>query len=359
MKFAFWGCLLGSALFLSACTSDSTAGKTAMVSTASTSLPDRPEFAQLDSSNVLGTIAFGSCNHEYDQQPMWDFILQENPDLWIWLGDNIYGDSEDMSVLQAKYDQQLDNPDYQTLYRQVPIIGTWDDHDYGVNDGGKEFPQREASAELMMNFLNVPADAPQRQRPGTYSRYTLGTDSQLVKIILLDARYFRDELVQKGRGYGANATGDILGEAQWTWLAEELANSTAQVNIIGSGIQMIPEQHRFEKWANFPTARKRLLELIVSSKIANPILISGDRHIGEISKLDIQGDDSPIYEITSSGLTHSYEKAKGEKNRYRISELIGEKNFGLLHLDWSGDQVQIKTQLKGLENKLHDEVAIQ
>ncbi|MEO1436453.1 MAG: alkaline phosphatase D family protein [Bacteroidota bacterium] len=355
MKFHFLSLLGGLAVFFAACTSDRS---TKQIASAATPFSERPAHAALDSTQVLQTIAFGSCNNQSRPQPMWASILNENPDLWIWLGDNIYGDSEDMSVIQQKYDQQLDHPEYQKLYSQVPLIGTWDDHDFGVNDGGNEYPKREETATLMLDFLQVPAAAPQRQRPGTYSSYTIGPDSQSVKIILLDARYFRDAPVKATKGYGLNEIGTILGEAQWAWLEEELNNSTAQVHIIGSGIQMIPEQHRFEKWANFPNERKRLLELIASSKIAHPILISGDRHIGEVSKLEIDDAVWPIYEITSSGLTHSYEKAKGEKNRHRVSKLIGEKNFGLLHLDWSGEQVQIKTQLKGLENKLHDEIVL-
>jgi len=64
------------------------------------------DFKTSDSQSF--TIAFGSCNKEDQPQPMWKEILNHNPDLWVWLGDNIYGDSQDPQVLQKKYQTQLE-----------------------------------------------------------------------------------------------------------------------------------------------------------------------------------------------------------------------------------------------------------
>src|SRR5687768_16983467 len=89
--------------------------------------------------------AFGSCNRQNLPQPLWDVIARDEPDLWIWLGDNIYGDTNDMVVLKAKYDQQLQQEGYRRFTAQVPVIGTWDDHDYGRNDANKSYPYKKAS----------------------------------------------------------------------------------------------------------------------------------------------------------------------------------------------------------------------
>lgn len=98
------------------------------------------------------TIAFGSCNRQNLPQPLWDVIANDKPDLWIWLGDNIYGDSNDMAVLKAKYDLQANQESYKRLTAQTPVIGTWDDHDFGRNDAGKTYPFKKESQQLALNF---------------------------------------------------------------------------------------------------------------------------------------------------------------------------------------------------------------
>ena len=101
-----------------------------------------PIMAQNQSSKTLGVIAFGSCSHETDTAQLWNDIIALKPNLWIWMGDNIYGDTHDMALMKQKYDIQKQNPEYQRLVKTCPVIGTWDDHDYGINDGGKNFSKR-------------------------------------------------------------------------------------------------------------------------------------------------------------------------------------------------------------------------
>lgn len=308
---------------------------------------------QFDKNRILDTIALGSCSRQDMEQVMWPAVIANKPDIWIWLGDNIYGDTEDMELMEAKYLEQKNNSDYQTLRAQCPIVGIWDDHDFGVNDGGKAFSKKEESRDLLFDFLDVPKEDSARNRKGAYQAYTMGQPGKLVKVILLDARYFRDDLLNSktsGRRYDPNPQGDILGEAQWQWLESELTNSTAQVHLIGSGIQIIPEEHGFEKWGNLPQARSRLLELIRKTNPAHTIFMSGDRHIAEISKLELEGLSSPVYEITSSGLTHAYEAVGNEPNKFRVSELIGKKNFGLVLINWESPEPKIALEVRGENN---------
>jgi alkaline phosphatase D len=308
----------------------------------------------LERQTTLQTIAFGSCNRQSSPQDMWRDVIANDPDLWIWLGDNIYGDSEDMDVLEAKYQMQKSNQLYTQLRKTTPVVGIWDDHDYGVNDGDKTYAKKDESKELMLNFLDVPPDAPVRQRRGAYQAYTFGPVGRQVKVILLDARYFRDEL-EKGTGgqrYKPNPAGDILGDAQWAWLEEELTDSQAQLHLIGCGIQMIPEEHPFEKWANFPAARQRLFDVLQKTKPAKAILLSGDRHIAEISKMELPLLDYPLYDVTSSGMTHAYTGAGEEPNRHRVGALIKQKNFGILRIDWAGSRPTVTAEIRGLGNGL-------
>ncbi len=310
----------------------------------------------MNTSQVLSTIALGSCNKQDAKQDMWPYIQQNDPQLWIWLGDNIYGDSEDMQVMKNKYLQQKFGTAYTSFRQAIPVVGIWDDHDYGANNAGKEFPKRAESQALMLDFLDVTADAAVRKQAGAYQSYTFGPQGKQVKVILLDSRYHRDApTINPNRPptYLPNEDGTILGQAQWQWLEKELANSEAQVHLIGNGIQVIPQDHDYEKWFNFPKEREKLFTLLAKYQVAHPILLSGDRHIAEISKLPIEGLSSSVYELTTSGMTHSYEKVGEETNRHRVSKLIGKRNFAVIKIDWEAQPLKIDLEVRGLKNVIH------
>ncbi len=279
-------------------------------------------------------------------QPLWDDILSLSPDLWIWLGDNIYGDTEDMSELKAAYDLQLKNAEYQQLISTTPVMATWDDHDYGKNDAGNEYAMRDESQRLFADFFSLSSTHPVRQHAGVYHAGMFNFDGIKVKVIMMDTRYFRDAIERKNRRYQPNTTGTMLGEMQWKWLEEELASSDADINIIGSSIQVLSAEHPFEKWANFPHEAEKLLDLI--NKYDKPvILLSGDRHIAEVSEIELEGYPYPLVDITSSGMTHSYEGVGDEPNALRVSPLIGQKNFGTIRLKDEAGVLTLELTLYG------------
>ena len=310
-----------------------------------------------DNKKEMSTIALGSCNDQARSQEIWQYIVANQPELWVWLGDNIYADTEDMKVMADKYNQQKSNQGYQSLIKTCPIIGIWDDHDYGINDAGIEYAKKIESKKLMLDFLDVPKNADVRKkRDAAYQSFVYGPEGKQVKVILLDARYYRDALTKddrEGRRYQASeeGTGNVLGEEQWQWLEKELMESTAQVHLIGSGIQFIPEDHGWEKWANFPIERKRFFDLLAKTKPKNPVLMSGDRHIAELSKIQIKGLDYPVYEITSSGLTHVWGVRRPELNQHRVGEIVYDRNFALLHIDWTKKNPELTVEVKGLKNE--------
>jgi alkaline phosphatase D len=299
------------------------------------------------------TVAFGSCNRHDLPQPLWPVIAQDRPDVWIWLGDNIYGDSDDPAVLKSKYNAQLRQPGYAQFRQQVPaIIGTWDDHDYGRNDGDKTYPFKAQNQQLALDFLQEPAASPRRRQEGIYAAYTYAVGRKKVKVILLDDRYFQDTLYRDAnKVYHPNLTGDILGEAQWQWLRQQLQDSDADAHIIGSGIQFLPTQHAYEKWSNFPAARQRLLDLLTETHPKGVLLVSGDRHIGELSRLAVPGLAQPVLEVTSSGLTHPAVNNKGEANELRVGALINQKHYGLLQFRQRGRLLLVTASLRGEDGK--------
>lgn len=295
------------------------------------------------------TIAFGSCNqHWQESQPIWKQIIKNEPDLWIWLGDIIYADTDDMSEMQSDYITQQSHKDYKQLTATTDVIGIWDDHDYGTNDGGKNYVQKDKSRDLLFDFLDVPTDSPDRKHDGAYQTYTYTNNDLITKVILLDVRYFRDDI---------GSEGTILGEAQWSWLASNLEKSEADIHIIGGGIQFLPEDHRFEKWANFPKERQRLIDIIDRHNVSNPILLSGDRHLAEMSLIQLNDTSKPLLEITSSGLTHSYRKFKSEVNQHRIGQVVPTKNFGILNIEKKNGKVTFIAEIRDDMNQIKYKVS--
>lgn len=296
---------------------------------------------------TIFTIAFGSCNkHDLDNQ-LWDDILAEKPDAFIWGGDIVYADTDDVSKIQQFYDLQDAVPAYAALKDEVFITGTWDDHDYGVNDGGVEFSAKKGSQQALLNFLDVPDNDPRREQEGVYSSQTISKSNGSVKIINLDTRYFRTALTpdeREGRRYKPNTYGEgtILGELQWNWLKNELENSEADFNLIISSIQFLSDQHGWEKWANHPHEVDRLKRLIVSSGAKGVIILSGDRHISEFSRTKVEGLPFPLVDFTSSGLTNAYTGFTGEANPYRQGSVVKENSYGLLTLDIDSETANMK-----------------
>jgi alkaline phosphatase D len=316
----------------------------------------------------LERIAFGSCDHQNNPVKLWDKVLAQDPDLWIWGGDNVYGDTDNMDTLRNKYARQKSNPGYSRLRESVKITGTYDDHDYGVNDGGREYRFRDQSRDILFDFLDIPADDPARKRRGAYHSRTYGPKGRQVKVINLDTRFFRDPLKkvsytdpQSGKQeqrYEPTEGLDILGEEQWAWLERELKGSKASIHIINSSIQVVSEQHRFEKWANFPTARKRLFDLIARSGAKGVVILSGDRHIAEVSRIDLKGLPYPLYDLTSSGLTHTWGTARPEENSHRVGDLIVKRNFGLIRIDWRKGKPEVTYEILGHDEKAYARYAL-
>lgn len=286
------------------------------------------------------TIAFGSCNKASLPNLLWDDILGTQPDVWIWGGDNIYADTEDMQELAAMYKAQNEVAGYRSLAARTPIVGTWDDHDYGLNDGGTEFVAKRESQQKFLDFMGVAKNSPRRQQEGVYASHMYSGKGGSVKVIVLDTRYFRTALTPdtetkkrtKPNEYG---NGTVLGDTQWKWLEEQLEYSKADFNIIVSSIQVLSNEHGFECWGNFPHEVDRFKRTIADSKAKGVMVLSGDRHISEISKTAIEDVPYPLIDFTSSGLTHAYRSFTGEPNPFRVGEVVSTESFGTVTLNFN------------------------
>ncbi len=301
----------------------------------------------------IDQIAFGSCARENKPQPIWQAILESDPDLFLFLGDNIYGDTEDMKVLRQKYETLGKIPEYARFRKSVPIYATWDDHDYGVNDGGQEYPKRAESQKEFLRFFNEPEDSIRWKREGIYDSQIVGKPGQRVQIILLDLRYFRTPLTKRPdrkpeetrylRVEDSKST--FLGEAQWKWLEGELKKE-ADFRLIVSSLQLLTDGQRGENWLNFPLERKKLFDLIQSAQAEGVIFLSGDSHYAELAHLKVDGLYT-FYDLTSSSLNQGWVKGGTKPNKNRFGDFISKNNFGVLDFDWSGDNPSVLLSIRG------------
>jgi len=236
-----------------------------------------PAAAQQDPP--VSRIAFGSCADEEKPQPLWDAVLAYRPDLFVFTGDNVYGDvhrgrdvaeGEVLAELREAYAEARSVAGFMLLRRTVPVLATWDDHDYGLNDGGGDFPLKRESQRLFADFWDLPAADPRRTREGLFHAEVLGPPGKRVQVILLDTRSFRSPL-KPTDAPGApgkerylpdpDPAKTMLGEAQWRWLAERL-REPAEIRVVVSSIQVLAEGHGWERWGNLPAERQRLFDLV-------------------------------------------------------------------------------------------------
>lgn len=314
--------------------------------------PPPPAIVPAPPAGDVFRVAFGSCAHQNKDQPVLATAAGTDPDLFVWLGDNIYGDTDDMAVLQAKYDKLAAKPEFQRLWEVAEVRAVWDDHDYGRNDAGKEYPHRLESESIFLDFWRVPESSGRRQHEGIYGAEVFTDGDHTVQLILLDTRSFRDPVARKTRGYKNSYRphpepgSAFLGEAQWAWLAEAL-RVPATVRIIASSTQFGHEYNGWESWTNFPFERQRMVRLLREAGADSALFISGDVHWGEISRYT-PDDGPPIYDVTSSGITQTWPST--EPNANRTGPVVRENNFGLIEIAW--DEQVIDLQLRNVDNAI-------
>jgi alkaline phosphatase D len=314
---------------------------------------DRPELPVVE--GLPRCISFGSCSDQSKPQPILRHVVATRPDLFVYLGDNIYGDTEDMSVLQSKYAQLGAKPEFRALRAATPVMAIWDDHDYGANDAGKEYPMKAESKEIFLNFWQEPKDSARRDHPGIYHSRRFLADGHILQVILLDTRTFRDPLAKNRFSSWKNdyhpdpdPNKTLLGAEQWVWLEAQL-RQPADVRIIATSIQFAHQHNGWESWTNLPRELAKMIDTIKKTRANGVLFISGDVHWGEISVLQID-DVYPLHDVTSSGLTQDWDSLEPNQNRYELA--VRENNFGSIEIDWEVVDPVVTLKLTDLENTL-------
>jgi alkaline phosphatase D len=243
-------------------------------------------FTTAPAPGTSGTLrfAFGSCS-KVEDQPIFATIAAEEPALFVFAGDNHYGNTSVVDALRWNYRWSLERPERAALARTTSTIATWDDHDYTGNNTDATAPGRANALRVFQEYwANPPVGT--SSIPGTFFAQSHGD----VDFFLLDDRYHR------------GLDDSILGGPQQQWLLDALSASTATFKFVLTGSQWTADGSN-DSWASFVTQRDVILDHIRDARIDGVVLLSGDVHRSEfrvIERASVGGYDLP--ELTSSPL---------------------------------------------------------
>jgi len=276
----------------------------------------------------INTIAFGSCASTNDDLSIFGDI---SADLVVFLGDNVYADTDKQFYMHWMYNRLTCISDFQGMVsRAKHVVAIWDDHDFGSDNIGKENPIKYESQSIFLDFWRIPLDSERRRGEGVYGSYKFDMPKVVgggtFSIIMPDLRFFRDPLKfceNSTDSFCPNSSGMMLGVVQWNWLEEAIRTSQREdrLTIIASSTQFGHSPNGYESWNNFPVDRARLKSLLDPSK---SLIISGDVHWGEVSILD------KLVDVTSSGFSCVDPNILDNLNR--VGTAYAQQNYGLIDL---------------------------
>ena len=293
----------------------------------------------LYSTQEILTLGFGSCLHQDRSMDILKTIEKKELDLFMFIGDNVYGDQKDgeLDKLIRTYKQQYNN--LENFLKNVSTEFIWDDHDFGLNDGGSNYRYKDRAKELFLETWKIPFQDPRRLREGLYFDKMIKKNGLKVHLIFLDNRSFKsewkltDEFNKEGKErYVKDFDSDktLLGKKQWQWLKDKL-NEDSDIKIVLSSLQILSLGHGWESWDKFPLERDRLFNLIDESNVSNLFILSGDRHRGGFYSFKTD-DNNDVYEFTSSSLNLPIPFNKEEKGLLRIGSTYRKANFGVVRI---------------------------
>ena len=280
-------------------------------------------FQQLAQS--IERIAILGCHKQLEPAPALVSYVESEPDLCLWIGDNIYSDTtEDVSLLTRNYELLAAKPAFQQLRSTGLHMATWDDHDFGLNNAGKEYPLKESSLRIFRTFWGLENEIPM-EREGVYYAKRYEHEGHTLQVIMLDPRYHRDP---------PDTDGGTLGEDQWKWLEEQL-KLKADLRLVVSGFQILLDgDSKSETWGKFPQAKERLFETIRRTGAEGVVFLTGDQHYGEVARLPRALRYDAI-ELQFSGINQIEDP---EFNTWRVSPVATSvHSLALIDIQWEND----------------------
>jgi alkaline phosphatase D len=275
-------------------------------------------------------LVFASCqNFEAGNYAAHRHIVEEEPDLVLFLGDYIYETNSqnpevrrhptpeptDLAGYRARYATYKLDPALQAAHRCAPWISTWDDHEVADNYGGAYdkhnsdpaiFLRRRAAAYQAF-YEHMPLRRHARPTGPNLKLYRTVNWGSLAQFQIIDDRQYRDpppcqkpdaislhldtaQLVQDCAERN-DPRRSLLGAAQEQWLWERLAKTSSRWNVLAQQTLMmpyrrsppgkaeaIPSYYNADGWGGYPATHKRLIRHLRDVRTPNPLILSGDIH---------------------------------------------------------------------------------
>lgn len=269
-----------------------------------------------------------------------DHMADENPDVVLWLGDNIYQRPADWTSetgIYYRYNHVRQTPELQPLLQVGSHIAIWDDHDYGPNNADRSYPLKKVAAQAFKAYWPSPYYDQFHDGGGVTSTYVYGD----VQFFLLDNRYYRSPNNRK--------TGEktVLGKAQIQWLIDQLKYSQAAFKLVAIGGQVLNDYERYETYQNLaPQERQALLDTLVAEGIEGVVFLDGDRHHTILSKYQPEGF-YPLYDFTISPLSSGANDPIGQPNSFYVEGTgYGDRNYATFEFSGKYGDRTLKVTVK-------------
>lgn len=312
--------------------------------------------------------AVASCQHyEHGYFGAYRHIVDDNPDLILFLGDYIYGSkNRDGDIVRrhdappprtledyrARYALYRGDPDLRAAHANCPWIMTWDDHEVRNNyagdwaprgDRGAKFLRRRAAAyQAFYEHMPLPGVSPAGgSEMRLYSRYEFG---KLLSFHVLDGRQYRSPPACAGAGgrLGPECTERLdparsyLGHAQERWLEQGFRDSNTGWNIIAQQTLLSPFDRKpgpeslfsADGWDGYPAARARLLDSLATHRPSNPVFVGGDLHAFVVA--EVRRDYAAHSPLLASEFVTSSISSRRRGSQRRLERLRRENPHMLL-----------------------------
>lgn len=281
-------------------------------------------------------LAFGSCA-KTESLPLWSQMQEQGAQGIVLLGDTPYIDTTKLDVVRQKHRRFVEIPELAAVIRHTPLWGTWDDHDFGVNDStghlkGKENTRR-AFAEYRANATCGHGDE------GIYTRFRLGP----VEVFLLDTRWFADTEPSPV----APDKPTLLGKRQWEWLKQGVKESEATFKVIACGMIWDDKENRErDDWGTYTHERSALFDFLGQERISGVLLMGGDIHCSRLLRYNTESQVgyplhqcivSPIHSSTIPSLNVAHpDLIRGEAVPHVWLRLTADSTQtpAVLHAEW-------------------------
>ncbi|MGH3097908.1 MAG: alkaline phosphatase D family protein [Streptosporangiales bacterium] len=204
--------------------------------------------------------------------PSFDRVRGADPLFVAHLGDlhyyNLGGPVNAATIVSYRraYDDVLLQPRQHQLYREVPLVYNFDDHDFGPNNSDRTAPGRDMAAQVYRE--RVPSYPLAQSTGGVFHSFQVGR----VLHVVSDDRYDRDPDTDP-----ASASKTMLGAAQKAWLDNLLASSDAEALVWHMGSLWMGDST--DSWAMYADERDELVDMFRSRGWADRMcIVSGDMH---------------------------------------------------------------------------------